>query len=351
MKMTNMVRSATMLSVSVALSGAALFPLKAVASDALAKPEHSQSETVAQGSSQITVSELSFIAQDTNQPEAQRVEALQALSNAASQNALVAVARGLKDDSAKVREAAILGAKPYPLKHRWRLVAPLLTDTDKLVRLTAATNLVRDYATLTDSQKSQLMPVVEELKQHLTNQPQAAYQLLLADVERWTEEWQKADKRYHQLLSNDQSNPQIWLSLADNYRAQGKDNQAIVVLDQAIELAPSEAALHYAKSLAYVRLENKVAAAKEIQLAVDLAENNSYYWYLNGVLQEEFDIDKSTRSFEQAYMISGDPVQLYAVCDMYVRYDNDNSDACLEELAKSAPANVIDELKLKKGKI
>ncbi|MGF1755133.1 hypothetical protein L4C33_16240, partial [Vibrio makurazakiensis] len=109
-------------------------------------------------------------------------------------------------------------------------------------------------------------------------------------------------------------------------------------------------ALHYSKSLTLVRLNEKKQAAQEIEMAANLAKNNSYYWYLNGVLQEHFDIDKSTDAFEKAYMISGAPEQLYAVCDIYVRYGNSNADECLAELSKVAPEYIIEQLKDKKLK-
>ncbi|MDN3683037.1 hypothetical protein QWZ04_22280 [Vibrio tapetis subsp. quintayensis] len=295
-----------------------------------------------------TASEWSYIAQDTNQSDSERIVALEALSTSPSQNALVAVARGLKDPSARIREAAIVAAKPYQLEHRWRLVSPLLIDEDRIVRITAAANLVRDYSTLDEMQQGKIQNALTELESYLEVQPDEASQLLLADVYRWQTLWDKASELYHQVLSDDQRNVQAWLNLADNYRGQGKDKQAINVLDQAMMIVPSNAALHYSKSLALVRLEAKAQAAKEIQIAADMAVNNSYYWYLNGVLQEEFDIDISTASFEKAYKISGDPVQLYAVCDMYIRYDNTKADQCLEELAKIAPPTVIQQLEAKR---
>ncbi|SON52967.1 tetratricopeptide repeat protein [Vibrio tapetis] len=292
--------------------------------------------------------EWSYIAQDMNKPEHERVVALEALSSSPSQNALVAVARGLKDPSARIREAAIVAAKPYQLEHRWRLVAPLLADEDHTVRITAAANLVRDYSSLDQAKQSDSKSALLELESYLKAQPDQSSHLFLADVYRWQKQWDKASELYHQVLSEDQKNVQAWLNLADNYRGQGKDKQAINVLNQAMMVAPSNATLHYSKSLALVRLEDKEQAAKEIQIAADMAVDNSYYWYLNGVLQENVDVDISTASFEKAYKISGDPVQLYAVCDMYIRYDNGKAAQCLEELTKIAPPTVIKQLEAKR---
>ncbi|MCV5215461.1 tetratricopeptide repeat protein, partial [Escherichia coli] len=90
-------------------------------------------------------------------------------------------------------------------------------------------------------------------------------------------------------------NPDVWLNLADNYRAQQREQEAIDTLDKAIERLPDNAALHYSKSLTLVRLNDKEQAANEIEKAANMAKNNSYFWYLNGVLQEEFSVDKAVK--------------------------------------------------------
>jgi tetratricopeptide (TPR) repeat protein len=297
---------------------------------------------------QQRIQQLSYMAQDQSQSIQNRTGALRALGAYPSQNALVAVARGLKDSNSEVREAAVIGAAPYPFEHRWTLISPLLNDESKMVQHSAASNLVRDYSVMTQEQKAKLDQPVTSLIEFLEQQTTQEYQLLLADVLRWSGEPEKAETIYIELVKTRTADSQVWLSFADNYRAQGKDKEAVSILDRGLEKLPDNAALHYSKSLTLVRLEDKNAAAVEIEKAAHLAENNSYYWYLNGVLQEPLSIDKSTKSFEKAYMISGSPEQLYAVCDIYVRYGNDKSDECLTELSKVAPDYVIKQLEEKR---
>jgi tetratricopeptide (TPR) repeat protein len=300
-------------------------------------------------SPQQVVAKLSYQAQDIKQPVEQRIEALHELANYPSQNALVAVARSLQDKDPAIREAAIVGAEPYTIDHRWRMIEPLLSDPEAMVRITAATNLVRDFSNVSSEQQQTLEVPISELISYLEHKKDDGSKLLLADVYRWHHEWEKADRLYQTLVTNQPESPQIWLSLADNYRAQQRDADAVKTLDTAIELHPDNASLHYSKALTLVRIDDKKSAASEIEKAANMAKDNSYYWYLNGVLQEEYNLDKSVKSFEQAYLISGAPEQLYAVCDIYVRYDNPKTDECLGELEKVAPSYVIDQLKEKKG--
>lgn len=134
------------------------------------------------------------------------------------------------------------------------MIEPLLSDQETMVRITAATNLVRDFSNVSSEQKQTLEAPVAELISYLENKQDNGSKLLLADVYRWHHEWDKADKIYQALVTNQPENPQIWLSLADNYRAQQRDADAVKTLDSAIKLHPDNASLHYSKALTLVRL-------------------------------------------------------------------------------------------------
>ncbi|MEZ8631374.1 tetratricopeptide repeat protein [Vibrio lentus] len=347
-----MMKKSLATAVALLVSTSALISTSAMAANSVQQtvdaPAQNINQVLEMTDTQSRIQQLSYMAQDQNQSIENRTGALQELAKYPSQNALVAVARGLKDQNPEVREAAVIGSEPYQLEHRWALVSPLLKDTETMVRHTATSNLIRDFNVLDDQQKAQIEPPVQELISFLETQESEKFQLLFADVLRWHNEWDKAETVYLELIKTHPKEPQVWLSYADNFRSQSKDQQAVEVLDRGLKNVPDNAAMHYSKSLTLVRLEDKSAAANEIEVAAELAKDNSYYWYLNGVLQEELNIDKSTKSFEKAYLISGSPEQLYAVCDIYVRYGNEKTDECLAELSKVAPGYVIDQLKEKR---
>ncbi len=347
-----MIKKSLATAVALFISTSALLSTSAMAANSVQQtvdaPAQNINQVLEMTDTQTRIQQLSYMAQDQNQSIENRTGALQELASYPSQNALVAVARGLKDQNPEVREAAVIGSEAYQLEHRWALVSPLLKDSDTMVRHTATSNLVRDFNTLDGTQKAEIEPAVKDLISFLETQESERFQLLFADVLRWYNEWDKAETVYLELINTHQRDPQVWLSYADNFRAQNKNQQAVEALDRGLENVPNNAALHYSKSLTLVRLEDKAAAAQEIEVAAELAKDNSYYWYLNGVLQEELNIDKSTKSFEKAYLISGSPEQLYAVCDIYVRYGNEKTDDCLSELGKVAPDYVIEQLKEKR---
>lgn len=337
----------TLIALSAALLCGNAFAATSQATSAPLAPE-TQAESQQPTSPQDEIQKLAYTAQNVKAPVEDRVAALRQLSRYPNQNSLVAVARALKNEDALIREAAIVGAEPYKIENRWTMVSPLLSDDIEKVRITAAMNLIRDYNALDDAQKKTIEPAYKELIAHLKTRTGQASQTLLADAYRWHHDWDNAETLYRTLLKDDNKNPQIWLSLADNERGQMQDQKAINILDEALTLLPENADIHYSKALALVRLEKKLEASKEIKKAATLAKTNSYYWYLDGVIQEEFDVTDATKSFEQAYMISGAPEQLYAVCDIYARHNNPKTAQCLEELKKFAPPYVIEKLKQSK---
>lgn len=158
-------------------------------------------------------------------------------------------------------------------------------------------------------------------------------------------QWKQADTIYRNLLSQDVTEPQLWLNLADNESRQQHNQKALDILNEALVKLPNNADIYYSKAMTLVRLKQKSQAAQAMLTAATLAKSNSHYWYLNGVIQEEFNIDESTKSFEQAYLISGAPEQLYAVCWVYTRHNNLKTDLCISELTKYVPPQVIEQLK------
>jgi len=341
-------RSGTMcslwLALGMTLSGAALAvasPEPPVTTSANGAPTAS---VAASAPSAAQIQQWAYSAQDISLPAVDRADALRQLAAYPNQNSLVAVARSLRDESAKVREAAVIAAAPYQFAHRWRLLSPLLADSSAEVRRAATLNLARDYGAMSEGQLSAIGQPLAELSDYLARQQDPAQQLLQADLYRWTQQWDKAQVRYEQLLANQPDNFQLWLGLSDNLRAQQRDGEALALLDRGILALPQNANLHYAKALTQVRLGQKRDAASTMAQAAKLAGNNSYFWYLNGVLQEPLDLEKAIGSFELAYRISGAPEQLYAVCDIYLRHDHPQSNACMSELGKIAPPEVLAQL-------
>ncbi len=185
---------------------AAIFSLSAVSAepqkDQVTKTKPQSVAASAQESTAQQIQRLSYTAQNQSENVQRRVDALHQLSQFPNQNALVAVSRALKDSNSDIRQAAIVGAKPYQFEYRWKLVAPLLNDESSDVQLAALVNLIPDYTNMNEQQQQQLDKIypsaIQQLKQHSGSEKQ----LLLADVYRWHQDFSSAELIYQQLITN-----------------------------------------------------------------------------------------------------------------------------------------------------
>lgn len=290
------------------------------------------------------VEEPAYIAQDKARTVDERVIALESLRTRPSKNGLVAVARALKEDNPQIKQAAIIGSAGFSIALRWKMLTPLLADSSTATSNEALFNLLSGGQEFTAEQKEIIRPYLAGLEQYLLEDNTSYARFRLARFYQLTADNKKAISLFKQLTLEVPTNQAVWVSYAEVYHKQGKDKASLDILNAGLKSNPNSSQLHYAKGLALVRDKEKRLALEQIKVAAILAESNSYYWYLYGVMQKEFDIAASVPLFEQAYQLSGAPEQMYALCEVYLETDNINANACLAELKKVAPKNAIEQL-------
>ncbi|MEZ9511913.1 tetratricopeptide repeat protein [Vibrio breoganii] len=292
-----------------------------------------------------TVEQLSYIAQDKNNERSERINALEQLTSFPSQSALIAIARGLKDNHHDIREASVKASAPYQLTHRWRLLSPLMDDLVLDVRMAVAENLVVDYAELNAVQRQQFDPLFDDWASTLILEDTQASMMALAHGYLHICDYKAARDVYGKLIERSEGGVDAWIGIAESYRLNKQDDEALTVLNDGLVAFPNEPRLLYAKSLTLVRLDEPKLAAKSMDSAAKLAETNSQYWYINGVLQEAYDQKLALDSLKKAYEISELPEQLYAICDFKIRHSDNKAEVCVMQLEKIAPPHVVANLR------
>ncbi|MEZ9851798.1 hypothetical protein FCV82_10265 [Vibrio breoganii] len=292
-----------------------------------------------------TVEQLSYIAQDKNNERSERINALEQLTSFPSQSALIAIARGLKDNHHDIREASVKASAPYQLTHRWRLLSPLMDDLVLDVRMAVAENLVVDYAELNAVQRQQFDPLFDDWASTLILEDTQASMMALAQGYLHICDYKAARDVYGKLIERSEGGVDVWIGIAESYRLNKQDDEALSVLNDGLVAFPNEPRLLYAKSLTLVRLDEPKLAAKNMDSAAKLAETNSQYWYVNGVLQEAYDQTLALDSLKKAYEISEQPEQLYAICDFKIRHSDNKAEVCVMQLEKIAPPHVVANLR------
>src|SRR2546422_5518066 len=226
---------------------------------------------------------LQAVARDGDQPAIARASALARLGILASPAAGEVVRAGLNDPDPLVRRAAagaLEGAEPA---RRVELLAPLLDDPVRTVRMEAARGLAGSpRERLTDAQRKALDRGLAEYvaaEQFNADRPESHVNLgLLYAAERKSAEAEEALKV---ALEVDPRFVPAAVNLADLYRATGRDAEGERVLRAAIERDPRSAPAHHALGLFLVRQQRMPEALTELEAAARLTPEDRKSTRLN----------------------------------------------------------------------
>ncbi|MDH5352614.1 MAG: tetratricopeptide repeat protein, partial [Betaproteobacteria bacterium] len=230
--------------------------------------------TLAEGSS----ADLAALALDVAQPEIARASALAALERRPSREAAPAIQAGLAQSDPLLRLAALGALRPFAPEERLRQAAPLLEDPLLAVRVEAA-------SVSAGAPGAEAMPAFrraaaefEQVQRSNADRPEARATLGAFLAARG-----QADKAEAELRAALAMAPEFapgYVNLADVYRVQGRDGDAIAVLDDGLKKLPRSAPLHYARGLALVRLQKKAEALQALRRATQLAPEDARFAFV-----------------------------------------------------------------------
>jgi predicted CXXCH cytochrome family protein len=294
---------------------------------------------------------LSLIALNTNLSQIIRSSALERMSDGANRSNLEALMVSAKDENYMVRLGVISGSSGYNFSIRWPLLEPLLTDEVLAVRTETASVLVNYWSQLSPQQKNLVTPPLNEyISTQNFNADRAFARTNLGNTYFALGKSSKAIEEYLGAIKIEPYFERSYINLSDLYQKQGDNKQAIDILLQGIAAQPKSHVLPYAAGLAYLRTKDEQKSLKYLQRAVDIANNNSHYWYVYGLALEKSNILKSSEALHSAFEHSGNPQYLYAQCDVLARnYKKEKVklefDSCVNELSDLVPPKIILQLK------
>ncbi len=227
---------------------------------------------------------LEAVARDGDQPAIARASALGHLGPSPGAGALEVIRAGVKDGDPLVRGAAAGALEGVDPGFRADLLAPLLDDPVRAVRMQAARALAgapRDR--LTDKQRTALDRGLAEYiagEQFNADRPESHLNLglLYAAQRRFAE----AEGALRAALAVDPRFAPASVNLADLYRATGRDPEGERVLRDVLEHSPTAAA-HHALGLLLVRQKRMPEALAELEAAARLAPESARYGYVYAV--------------------------------------------------------------------
>jgi tetratricopeptide (TPR) repeat protein len=229
------------------------------------------------------------VATDIDQPAIARATALQRLATVPGAAAVGAGRAGAKDADPLVRRAAVSALERADPAQRIAILAPLLDDPVRTVRMEAARGLAdapRDR--LTEAQRPALDRGLAEYvaaERFNADRPESHVNLGLLYAAQ-----QRIADAEAALRTALEVNPQFApaaVNLADLFRATGRDGEGERVLRAALEREPRSAAAHHALGLLLVRRQRLPEAVAELDTAARLAPESARYGYVHAVALHE----------------------------------------------------------------
>ncbi len=191
--------------------------------------------------------------------------------------AITAVETGLRDSDPLVRLGAVLAAEALDPETRQKLVAPVLADPERGVRIEAARILAGSHPSDTQGLQAALADY-QSFQEENADRPEG--RLNLGWLAALRGDRSGAEASYRAALRLDPGYLPAVVNLADLFREQGREADGEALLRQALRAAPDDASLHHALGLLLVRTHRLAEALPELARAVELAPGERRYAYV-----------------------------------------------------------------------
>jgi tetratricopeptide (TPR) repeat protein len=227
---------------------------------------------------------LAKVASDNTQPAMARASALEVLAQYLSRESVEAARAGLTDSDALVRRASIALLATMPAGQRLPLLAPLLGDPIRSVRMEAAYTLADTMSVATPAQRTAFDRAAAEYEasqRYNADRPEsrAALGNFFARQGRLDD----AMTQLHSAVKLDPAFVPAYVNLADLLRAQGRDAEAEQTLREALHQSPGAAVLHHTLGLTLIRLNRNAEALAELQRATQRTPADARFAYVYAV--------------------------------------------------------------------
>ncbi len=298
---------------------------------------------------------LATVAANPATPAIARASALTELNSRLSPSNIELARKGVGDPDPMVRIAALDMLDGAPGDRVWPLVAPLLSDSSRGVRIRAVSLLA---GVPTASQPAADREAFERAAAEFisaqrlnADRPEARTTLgnfysrrgLVAEAESEYKAGLRLSPRYAPAAIN----------LADLYRRTGRDGDAEGVLRAAIAASPQDAGLHHTLGLTLTRQKRPDDALSEFRVATELEPDRSRYAYVYAVaLHTSGRVDESIGILKENLARHPDDRDTLLALVTFKRDSGDVVSALqyAEQLARVAPndrgvASLVDDLR------
>jgi Flp pilus assembly protein TadD len=264
---------------------------------------------------------LAELAGDPGQPGIARATAVALLGAYAGPTPASTLSRALQDPDPLVRMGALGSVEALPVLSRLRLVAPLLRDPIRTIRIDAARALAsREVRPAVNSDAGGAFAVAldEYRGAQLANADRAEAHLNLGALDLEEGGLGGAEQEYRTALRLNPWSAPSYANLAELYARQGRDPEGERVLRRGLEAAPADPGLHQELGLLLVREKRLPEALVSLARAAELAPEQAHFGYVYAVaLHSAGQADRALAVLKKAHQAHpGDAEVLLALVTM-----------------------------------
>lgn len=307
------------------------------------RPHFGEAIAAGRAGSREAAPRLAALAGDRAQPAIVRATALELLRGHGA-DGLVAMVAALEDEDAVVRLAAVGALDQLPPRERLTVVAPLLADVRRAVRIEAARVLASVPPHLLDASRRQALDAAlkefVDAQMAMADMPSTHLNLGLLHAARGEPE--RAEQSYLTALRMDPYLAPARIDLAVLYSERGRPGDAERVLREGVRRTPERGELHYSLGLLLAESRRLPEAASTLRDAARLLPDRARVRYNLGLaLQQLGRFDEAEAALLQAHHLDGgDENVLYALTVFYAqRAQYARALPYAERLAERRPAD------------
>jgi len=287
------------------------------------KPHYGTAFAAARAGSLTAVPRLARLADSALQPVMVRATALDHLAGFVDPEGQTSLEMALLSDEALLRHtAASRLVEPDPAR-RAELLAPLLSDPVRAVRMAATSQLAGiDSTLLKPYQREALVAGIAEYERAMAHALDfASAGMNLGNLQMQLGDEKAAEKWYRQALTVDDIFLPSLMNLSVLLNRQGRNGEAEDLLRKAADAYPNNGQVANSLGLLLVETERTEEAARWLRRAADLDPSGVRVRYNLGLLLQQMGrLDESEAVFREALTLAPDDLDvLYAYADQLAR--------------------------------
>lgn len=283
------------------------------------------------------------------QPEIIGATLLQQLAAFPSRLSVETAQKQLLSDSPLIRRAAVSSLAGVAPQTRWQLLATMMSDSHLSVRHEVAVQLMDARALVPVEEQASYQRLMDEyLEVILHTQDTPSGQLSLAQF--YSRQGgpnnqgshSKALKAYKNALRLGPSFVPTLINLADFYRQIGRTEEARLMLDKALKVAPDSAGVQHSYGLMLIRASKYAAALPYLKEAFELPTGQPRYAYVYAIaLDNQQQLSEAIAVLEVANKRWPNQTDLLLTLVRYLEKNNEINKAYryLSDLSRIAPGS------------